>query len=50
MKLNEDLEHTRRAIVVLNTKLAYLSRIVFRDGDYAVFYNDLEAVLSWHKG
>lgn len=37
----------RRAIVVPNTKLAYLARLAFGDGDYRVFYNDLTAALYW---
>lgn len=37
----------RRAIVVPNTKLAYLARLAFGDGDYRVFYNDVTAAISW---
>jgi hypothetical protein len=37
----------RRAIVVPNTKLAYLARLAFGEGDYRVFYNDLTAALRW---
>lgn len=37
----------RRAIVVSNTKLAYLARLAFGEGDYEVFYNDLESALEW---
>jgi hypothetical protein len=37
----------RRAIVVPNTKLAYLARLAFGEGDYRVFYNDMTAALKW---
>ncbi len=37
----------RRAIVVPNTKLAYLARIAFGEGDYRVFYNDMTAAIQW---
>jgi hypothetical protein len=37
----------RRAIVVSNTRLAYLARIAFGEGDYRVFYNDMTAALAW---
>lgn len=37
----------RRAIVVHNTKLAYLARLAFGDQDYRVFYNDLTAAIQW---
>ena len=37
----------RRAIVVPNTKLAYLARVAFSDGDYRVFYNDLAQAIAW---
>jgi hypothetical protein len=30
----------RRAIVVPNSRLAYLARLAFGEGDYRVFYND----------
>ena len=48
-KLDEDLGgvHIRRAIVVPNTKLAYLARLAFGDGDYRVFYNDMTAAVAW---
>jgi hypothetical protein len=32
--------HLRRAIVVPNSRLAYLARLAFGEGDYRVFYND----------
>jgi hypothetical protein len=37
----------RRAIVVPNTKLAYLARIAFGEGDYRVFYNDMAEAMRW---
>jgi len=37
----------RRAVVVPNTKLAYLARVAFGEGDVRVFYNDMAAALAW---
>lgn len=37
----------RRAIVVPNTRLAYLARLAFGEGDYRVFYNDMSAAVAW---
>lgn len=37
----------RRAIVVPNSRLAYLARLAFGDGDYRVFYNDIVAAVNW---
>ena len=37
----------RRAIVVPNTRLAYLARLAFGEGDYRVFYNDIASAISW---
>ena len=37
----------RRAVVVPDTKLAYLARLAFGDGDYRVFYNDMIAAVQW---
>jgi hypothetical protein len=37
----------RRAIVVPNTRIAYLARLAFGEGDYRVFYNDIGAALAW---
>ena len=47
--LDREIGHIRlrRAIVVPNTKLAYLARLAFGEGDYRVFYNDLTAAISW---
>ena len=39
--------HLRRAIVVPNTRLAYLARLAFGEGDYRVFYNDLASAVRW---
>lgn len=48
-KLDEEIGnvHLRRAIVVPNTKLAYLARLAFAEGDYRVFYNDMAAACAW---
>lgn len=47
--LDKSIEHIklRRAIVVPNTKLAYLARLAFAEGDHRVFYNDLTAAITW---
>ena len=37
----------KRAIVVPNSRLAYLSRIAFGEGDYRVFYNDMVGAIKW---
>jgi len=40
----------RKAILVQNTRLAYLARIAFGqfgEGEYRVFYNDLAQALRW---
>jgi hypothetical protein len=40
----------RKAIVVPNTRLAYLARLAFGqfgEGEYRVFYNDLSQALHW---
>lgn len=39
--------HLRRAIVVPTSKLAYLARLAFGEGDYRVFYNDIVGALLW---
>ena len=49
-ELDEQLEpkvRLRRAIVVPNSKLAYLARLAFGEGDYRVFYNDIVEAVSW---
>jgi hypothetical protein len=37
----------RRAIVVPNSKLAFLARLAFGEGDYRVFYEDKAAAIEW---
>ena len=37
----------RRAFVVPNTRVAYLARLAFGEGDHRVFYNDLAAAFGW---
>lgn len=37
----------RRAIVVSNTRIGFLARLAFGDGDYRVFYDDLAAATKW---
>src|SRR5215470_14611935 len=37
----------RRAIVVPNSRLAYLARLAFGEGEYRVFYNDIVAAIKW---
>ena len=48
-ELDEDLAgiHLRRAIVVPNSRLAYLARLAFGEGDYRVFYNDMVEAIRW---
>jgi hypothetical protein len=52
-KLQEELRaklgdvKLRKAIVVPNTRIAYLSRIAFGEGNYRVFYNDLTEAIKW---
>ena len=47
--LDEQLGDLRlqRAIVVPNSKLAYLARLAFGEGNYRVFYNDMLQPLLW---
>jgi hypothetical protein len=33
--------------VVSNTKLAYLARLAFGEGDYRVFYSDMTGAIKW---
>ena len=40
----------RRAIVVPGTRIAYLARIAFGEGDDRVFYDDIDAALAWLRG
>lgn len=37
----------KRAVVVPNTKLAYLSRIAFGEPDLKIFYNDIAGAIRW---
>jgi hypothetical protein len=37
----------RRAIVVPNSRLAFLARLAFGESDYRVFYGDLAAAALW---
>lgn len=37
----------RRAIVVPGSRLAYLARIAFFEGENRVFYDDIDAALAW---
>jgi hypothetical protein len=49
-ELDETLGNTvqlRRAIVVPNSRLAYLARLAFGEGDYRVFYNDMIGAVQW---
>ncbi len=48
-ELDEELGEVklRRAIVVPNSRLAYLARLAFGEGDYRVFYNDFVAAIKW---
>lgn len=44
---NPEAAHLRRAIVVPNTKLAFLARLAFGEGNYRVFYNDIAMAVRW---
>ena len=48
-KLDEgaQVEKLRRAIVVPNSRLAYLARLAFGEGNYRVFYSDMIVALKW---
>ncbi len=37
----------RRAVLVPNTRLAYLARIAFGETDCRVFYNDMTSAVKW---
>ena len=47
--LDRDFEpfKLRRAVIVPDTKLAYLARLAFHNDDFRVFYNDYAAALEW---
>lgn len=40
----------RVAILVPNTRLAYIARLAFGQGNYRVIYNDLAEAVSWLTG
>jgi hypothetical protein len=48
-KLDEQLGSVklRRAVLVPNSRLAFLARLAFGEGDYKVFYNDIVAAVRW---
>lgn len=48
-KMNAEVDdlNLRRAILVPNTRIAYLARLAFGDGEHRVFYNDIGAALAW---
>lgn len=48
-KLDEELGpvELRRAIVVPTSRLAYLARLAFGEGNYRVFYSDMSAAIKW---
>lgn len=37
----------RRACVVPDSKIAFLARLAFGEGNYKVFYNDVVAAVKW---
>jgi hypothetical protein len=48
-QLDQELGAIRlmRAIVVPNSRLAYLARLAFGEGEYRVFYNDIVSAVKW---
>ncbi len=48
-QLSEDIHKmgVRVALLVPNSRLAYLSRLAFGAGEHRVFYNDLGEAISW---
>ncbi len=48
-RLSEDIHKlgARIALLVPNSRLAYLARLGFGSGNYRVFYNDLAAAIAW---
>jgi hypothetical protein len=48
-RMSEDIHKlgARVAILVPNSRLAYLSRLAFGGGEHRVFYNDLAAAIAW---
>lgn len=41
------LKGVRIAILVPNTRIAFLARLAFGQGDYRVIYNDLAEAVTW---
>lgn len=37
----------KRAVVVPNTRLAYLARLAFSENDIRIFYNDISSAVAW---
>lgn len=48
-RLSEDIHKlgARVALLVPNSRLAYLARLAFGGGQHRVFYNDLGAAIAW---
>lgn len=48
-KLDSDIGSVqlKRAVLVPNTRLAYLARIAFGETDCRVFYNDITSAIRW---
>jgi hypothetical protein len=40
----------RVAVLVTNTRTAYLGRLAFGSAEHRVFYNDMAAAVDWLKG
>lgn len=51
-KLDVDIDayRLRRAVLVPNTRLAYLARLAFGETESRVFYNDMTTAIEWLKG
>ena len=51
-RLDEDrrASRLRRAIVVPDSRVAFLIRLAFGEGDYRVFYNDRAGAVKWLEG
>lgn len=39
----------QRAVVVPNTRLSYMTKLIFGDGNCRVFYQDIDAAIEWLK-
>jgi hypothetical protein len=44
---NQQARRLRRAIVVPDSRHAYLARLAFGEGNYRVFYNDMVGAVKW---